>query len=303
VGALLTGMRDFLRSSVGEYIRLELDIQPEPAVCLVDSIQLQQVLLNLAINARDAMPDGGRLQIALSRAEVVTDDSSSQAPGDYVRIEVTDTGPGIPEEQLMHVFEPFFTTKDPGVGSGLGLSMVYGFVNQSGGRVRVANQDGAGARVEILLPAAAPASDQRPTEQPFSADLDAARLLVVEDDPALSRLVSHSLRDLGYQVAAVSTGLQAIDFVDRHPDLDLVICDVVLPGVHSGLDVARHLTRTGHRARILLMSGYAEGEIERSRPLQAEVPVLHKPFHRRQLAERVAAVLSRVPPADARRIG
>jgi len=298
---LLAGMEDLLRPTLGENVVLELDIESAAAVCMVDGGQLEQVFLNLAINARDAMPNGGRLQIALSDVDVVAGDAYRLAPGSYVRIEVSDTGTGIPEDQLLHVFEPFFTTKDPGAGSGLGLSMVYGFVIQSGGRVSVANREGGGVRVEMLLPAASQVNDEVPMERPFSAGGDGHRLLVVEDDPALNQLVTHNLNDLGYQVVAVSRGQQAMEFLDRHPNVDLVLCDVVLAGEHSGLDVARHLAVTGHGARILLMSGYALTEIERQVPLQDSMQLLHKPFHRRQLAERVAEVLSQTGTADRRR--
>ncbi len=298
---LAAGMEDLLRPALGENVVLELGIESASTVCMVDRGQLEQVFLNLATNARDAMPNGGRLQIVLSDLDVVADDTCRLAPGSYVRIEVSDTGTGIPEDQLLHVFEPFFTTKDPGAGSGLGLSMVYGFVTQSGGRVSVANRVGGGVRVEILLPAVTRVDDEIPMERPFSAGGDGRQLLVVEDDPALSQLVTHNLNDLGYQAVAVRQGQQAMEFLDRHPNVGLVLCDVVLVGEHSGLDVARHLAETGHGARILLMSGYAETEIKRQAPLRDGMPLLHKPFHRRQLAERVAEVLSQTGTADRRR--
>ena len=303
VGSLLAAMGDLLRPALGENVALELDIGCAPAACMVDRSQLEQVFLNLAINARDAMPDGGRLRIVLSNLDVGAEDASRLAPGSYVRIEVSDTGTGIPEDQLLHVFEPFFTTKDPGAGSGLGLSMVYGFVAQSGGRVSVANRHSGGVRVEMLLPAASQVNDEIPVEKPFSAGGDGHRLLVVEDDPALSQLVTHNLEELGYQVVAVSEGQQAMEFLDSHPDVDLVLCDVVLAGERSGLDVARHLAETEHGARVLLMSGYAETEIERQGPLQDGMQLLHKPFHRRQLAERVAELLSQPHAGDRRRAG
>ena len=160
-----------------------------------------------------------------------------------------------------------------------------------------------GVQVEILLPVAPQVSGERPTGRPFSVEGGGQRLLVVEDDPALSQLLVHNLKDLGYQVVAVREAEQATAFLDLHPEVDLVLCDVVLPGRHSGPDVSRHISRTGHGAGILLMSTYTEAEMGGKGLLQKGGQLLHKPFDRRQLKERVAAVLSRTQPADSRSVG
>ncbi|MEZ5561185.1 MAG: ATP-binding protein [Pseudomonadales bacterium] len=302
VAALLVGLCEILRPTLGAAIDLRLDGCDAPVVCLVDPGQLEQAVLNLALNARDAMPDGGTLTLTLDRPS---------APAGMVRIVVADSGKGIPQAQVPYVFEPFFTTKEPGQGSGLGLSMVYGFVNQSGGQVSIGVAEAGGARVEILLPGTqqTAAAQRVPSTAPIgaapvdSAPGPGARVLVVEDDPNLSQVVRHTLADLGYEVAAVADGAAAVAYLDDHCEIDLVLCDVVLPGPLSGLDVLRHVDASGHAAAMLLMSGYAQGEIEHRGQLPGSVRILQKPFRRSQLAERVAECLERDRTAAGRRMG
>lgn len=292
IAELLEDLGSMIEPLLGERLQLAMEPVAGDVSAMVDADQLQQAVLNLVMNARDAMPDGGTLYVSASLTLLSANDPSGLPPGDYISIVVADTGTGIDAHLLKYVFEPYFTTKAPGEGVGLGLSMVYGFAAQSGGGVRVESVVGGGTQVEILLPASC-SSAAIASPAGYEPGTTGERLLVVEDDPALSLVVCNMLRELGYEVASVGDAQGALRFLDAHADVDLVVCDVVLPGDRSGLDVLRHARKQCHRAQWLLMSGFAldDGQFEEADA--AGCDILRKPFRSRELADRVAALLNR----------
>lgn len=287
---LMEDLASRITALLGERIRFSMEPVEGDIAAMADAAQLRQSLLNLVINARDAMPEGGTLYASAALTLLSAGDPSGLPPGDYVSLALADTGPGIDPHHLEHVFEPYFTTKKPGEGVGLGLSMVYGFAAQSGGGVRIESPAGGGTQVELLLPAcrSAEASVTPPGYMPGATG---AHLLVVEDDPALCAVICRMLRDQGYEVAGAGSARGALDFLAAHADVDLVVCDVVLPGEQSGLDVLRQGRQRGHGAQWLLMSGYALADAQLEEADLAGCEILRKPFRSRELAERVADVL------------
>jgi CheY-like chemotaxis protein len=253
-------------------------------------------VLNLAINARDAMPGGGRLRIEVSN---VTLDAAYTArypdvvPGDYVRLVVSDTGCGMGPEVLERAFDPFFTTKELGTGTGLGLSMVYGFVKQSGGHVRIRSQVGAGTTVELYLPRHTPKG--RETVAAAEAAPDESRLrgrervLLVEDDPDIRDFVARSLTGLGYDVREATNGREALALLAVNGPLDLLLSDMTMPGGIDGHDLVLEAHRQRPGLRVLLMSGFTN----MAGQLPADCALLEKPFHKLDLARAVRLTLDR----------
>jgi CheY-like chemotaxis protein len=257
----------------------------EPARVFVDRSQLEAALTNLAVNAREAMPEGGRL--TMEAALVQRDDGVRQ-----VALSVSDEGVGMSEEVRERAFEPFFTTKRIGEGSGLGLSMVYGFVKQSGGDVRIDSAPGRGASVTLLLPAL-------PARPPDSLGSDARghaqggdeTILVVEDEPLVRDFVVGQLRRLGYHVVEAPDGPSALAEIDRTKRLDLVFTDVVMPGGMSGFALAEAARRHRPGLRFLFTSGYSDEEVAQRPRAGAAVDLLHKPYELNELANRIRAAL------------
>ncbi|MFI4986859.1 MAG: PAS domain S-box protein [Alphaproteobacteria bacterium] len=295
LSALAGGMTDLLRRSLGETIRIESRLTPDLPLTLADSGQVENALLNLAINARDAMPEGGRLIIETARVEIDEGHVAAQidvTPGLYVMLGVTDTGFGMSPEIQERAFEPFFTTKGPGTGSGLGLSMVYGLVKQLGGNVRLYSEIGRGTTVRIYLPASggrAAESGHRATrrrEQPPGGEI----LLVVEDDARVRRTSVRRLKELGYSVIEVESGRAALEVLDKGERIDLLFTDIVMPGGISGIELAREARRRRPLLKILLTSGYAEpAVIEDGMP--ANAGWLGKPYGNAELAAKLRALL------------
>jgi PAS domain S-box-containing protein len=298
VARLLRGMEELLRRTLGENIRIEVAAERGLWACMVDPHQLESAILNLALNARDAMPHGGRLSMDLANCGGVSGvKSAGDGANDYVRLRVADTGTGIAPDVLPHVFEPFFTTKGPGEGSGLGLSMVYGFINQSGGRVVLTSALGAGTTAEILLPRAA--EGVLPLEAPAGRATvagDGQTILVVEDDPGVSAVITEGLSQLGYRVISVATGEEALAGFGESGRVDLILSDIVLPGGLSGLDVEEAIRKQHPDVRFVFMSGYAQDEIARKGPRQgrglSDLDILRKPFQLTDLADRVIEALA-----------
>ena len=295
VNRLITGMDRLIRRALGEHIEIGLILAPELWPALVDPAQLESALLNLCINARDAMPAGGTLTI--ETANVVLDRNYADRhmevlPGAYVLVAVSDTGIGIPPEHLPHVFEPFFTTKEKGKGSGLGLSMVYGFVKQSQGHITIYSEPGQGATVKLYLP--------RTVEEAAGYDATAddvwsgghETILLVEDDEAVRHFARQQLASLGYRVLEAATGPAALELVRAHDDIDLIFTDIVMPGGMSGRDLveAARLLRPGLKA--LYTSGYAENVIVHHGRLDPGVVLLSKPYRRADLARKVREALA-----------
>jgi PAS domain S-box-containing protein len=262
LNALAAGMVDLLRRTLGELVRIETRIGDGTAMVMADAGRLENVLLNLAINARDAMPDGGKLIIETSR---VTADKGfapggELPPGDYAALSVTDTGTGMTPEVRQRAFEPFFTTKETGKGSGLGLSMVYGFVKQSGGYVHLYSEVGLGTTVRIYLPSldSPPAATRDAAKTVPASQAGRRTVLIVEDDPRVRRVSVRRLKELGHEVLQADNGAAALDVLGRQPHIDVVFSDVVMPGGMTGVDLAREVRRRWPGIKILLTSGFAD---------------------------------------------
>jgi len=263
---------------------------------VVDAPQLQNALLNLVINARDAMPNGGRLTIEISHARLDADYAQAYAEvrtGRYVLIAVTDTGEGMSGEVRERAFDPFFTTKPTGAGTGLGLSMVYGFVKQSAGNVQLYSELGRGTTVRVFLPLAG--AVQSAAEPSISkADADAMpggseTILLVEDDPRLRRVASRRLRSLGYQVIEADNGANALTLLAAHPEIAMMFTDFVMPGGMNGNELVEAALAARPAIKVLFTSGYAEPAVAR-RKLGAEA-WLKKPYTAIELAKRIRDVL------------
>ena len=268
VGALISNFAGLLRRTLGETIALEIVAPTSPPPTVVDAAQLQNALLNLTINARDAMPRGGRLTIEVS-PERLDADYAQMYPevrtGRYVLVAVSDTGVGMSEEVRRRAFEPFFTTKPTGAGTGLGLSMVYGFVKQSGGHIQIYSEIGHGTSVRIFLPVAdaGAAAEREQGAQAPELPKGSETILLVEDDPRLRRVLSRRLRGLGYQVFEAENGAAALAQLAEVPEVALLFTDMVMPGDMTGLELAEAALATKPGLRVLFTSGYAEPAIVR----------------------------------------
>lgn len=300
IGALLTGMSRLIEAGLGGAVRVTLDVQPDAGLtCQVDFAQLEAAIFNLCVNARDAMPEGGTITISVR--ETKFGDGEAEAlrlpRGDYVTIAVVDTGHGMSAEVLEHAVEPFFTTKGDRDGSGLGLSMVYGFAQQSGGQVAIASRPDEGTSVSIHLPrTAAPAAVSAPPEPAPAAPLGTAHILVVEDDDTVRVSVVNYLEGLGYTVSAAADGMAAADLIGRDGSIDLLFTDVEMPGGMNGRQLADRCRLLRPDMRVLFTSGYTEDQIiSRGGLRQAGWPFLQKPYRRAQLAVALADALSGKP--------
>ncbi|GHD72675.1 PAS-domain containing protein [Vogesella fluminis] len=294
IGGLIRGMMQLLQRSLPENIVPDCQLAAEHDYVMADANQLESAILNLVLNARDAMPDGGRLQIA---ANVETLDARTAAEwqlaaGDYIRIDVTDNGCGMTPEVQLRVFEPFFTTKQFGSGSGLGLAMVYGFARQSGGQVSVSSQPGCGSVFSLRLPRTTP------TAQPHgrldfsgrAGGRERPLVLLVEDDPEVRRVVQRQLSALSYPVVEAENGDEAATLLASIADIGLLLSDIVMPGRLGGRCLAALARQQRPEIRILLMSGYAapaEAEDDRTR----DIPLLAKPFTEAQLGRMLDEVM------------
>jgi signal transduction histidine kinase/ActR/RegA family two-component response regulator len=297
---LLGNLRPMLERLLGEHT--SLTFQPDPALwqVLVDAGEMEQVILNLVVNARDAMPQGGRLAITTANVSLNQDYVRIHAdvqPGDYVRLTVQDSGGGMTPEVMNRIFEPFFTTKDVGQGTGLGLSMVYGTVRQSQGYIQVSSAPGQGARFEVFLPrmtppgAAAPTPAAPPAPDPAAALRGRETILLVEDEEMVRTLAAMALRGQGYTVVEAANGRQAQDMFEADPaSIALLITDVAMPG-EDGWELAQRLISQAPGLKVIVMSGYAEAA--RAAALAAGPPVvyLEKPFDSMTLLSKVRELL------------
>jgi two-component system, cell cycle sensor histidine kinase and response regulator CckA len=289
---LVANMAGMLRRLIGEDVEFITSLAPGVGAVLADPGQLEQVIMNLAVNARDAMPGGGRLTLGTSTA-VVDENAASDdiPPGSYVVLTMTDTGVGMDEEVRVRLFEPFFTTKGPGKGTGLGLSMVYGIVKQSGGHILVDSVPGHGARFAIYLPRAGDATEIVEAESAPAAPHGSETILLVEDELEVRELVQEVLQGQGYTVIAARDGHEALRLADRHRDaIALAITDVVMPQM-NGRELAERLGRLCPSTKILYMSGYADAPIVQHGVLEPGVAFLQKPFAPAAVAWKVHEVL------------
>jgi two-component system cell cycle sensor histidine kinase/response regulator CckA len=296
LNAVLQHLEPILRRTLTEQQTLKLRLGPDLDPVRADPAQLDQVVLNLAINARDAMPDGGTLIIE-TRTEVLSDQYIAVRPGigiasgRYTALLVTDTGQGMDAETMKHLFEPFFTTKAVGKGSGLGLAMVYGIVKQSGGYIWAYSEPGMGSTLKLYFPAAgiSPVDTAIPDTEPPSAKMSGT-ILVVEDDPLVRSMARRALIEAGFQVREAANGEEALRLAAREPKLDAVLTDLAMPVV-GGRELARRLQEQHPGLPVVFMSGYTDDEVVRRGLLQRGVPFLEKPFSPELLTRTLREVL------------
>jgi PAS domain S-box-containing protein len=302
LNAVVSDVRDLLSRSIGEHVELAVQLEPTELTIRADRGQLEQVLVNLAVNARDAMPGGGRLTIE-TRAVLLDDEYArlhpDVVPGQYVQLSISDTGVGMSPEVLAKVFEPFFTTKPKGHGSGLGLATVYSIVADAGGTVSVYSEEGLGTTVRVHLPMV-----DEPVPAPGAAAARPAirgrgeTILVVEDEEAMRKVTCRMLRRNGYVVLEAATGSEALSLAVDH-NCRLLLSDVVMPQL-SGRDLAEAIHRSRPGLPVLFMSGYSAGVLGPQRAVDDDVALIEKPFDERTLLDQVHAALATDPVGAAR---
>jgi signal transduction histidine kinase len=278
---------ELLRRSLGENIRLETVLVDDLWSIFADAPQLESTLINLCVNSRDAMPDGGNLTLRTAKVHL------DEHPGDYVAIVVHDTGCGMSPEVLARAFDPFYTTKAPGQGTGLGLSQVYGFVNQSGGHISIDSQPGTGTTVSIHLPRYVGSDHGEAAPLPKISPIALGKrevILVVEDEDRVRTMTVEALRDLGYNVISASGPQQALDELNSIPHLHLVLTDVVMPGM-NGPALADHIKALRPSVKVLYTTGYAPNAVLSEGMLDREIGILQKPFTIDQLTLKVRQAL------------
>jgi PAS domain S-box-containing protein len=291
---LLKNLNKMLQRAIGEDIELVSVLADDLGRVKADPSQIEQVMMNLAVNARDAMPSGGRLTI--KTANVKSDgpyvNHSSATPDSYVELSVSDTGTGMTSEVKDHIFEPFFTTKEEGKGTGLGLSVVYGIVKQTGGDIRVDSEPGKGAVFRIHLPRVdEPPDEWKEKAEGAEAPSGSETVLVVEDEDQLRKLIVHVLKKQGYQTLEASCGEDALAILKETKDpVHLLLADVVMPGI-SGVDLAERCRKAGEGFSVLFISGYAESVRTYPEMLATGIYYLQKPFTVQGLAKKVREVL------------
>jgi CheY-like chemotaxis protein len=289
--ALIQDFQALILRTLEDRCKVKLVTEDRLWPCHVDPAQLETALLNLALNARDAMPDGGTLDLDARNVTLDEDAVAGVASGSYVKLSVIDTGCGMPPEIRDRVFEPFFTTKEVGKGTGLGLSMVYGFVRQSGGHVTIESTMGVGTTVSLYLPKSTQAADVG-TDIAQSQDIAAGsgRVLIVEDDPDVMDITSTILSELGYEVVCAEDSVAAVRILRDDDRLDLLFSDIMMPGGISGVELAREAKQIRSGIRILLTSGNAEEALSRH-AAEGEFPVIGKPFRRVELARYLRLIM------------
>ena len=296
VHKLVTGMSDLIRGSLGSDVRLETVLAAGGWRVHADPNQLESALLNLAVNARDAMPDGGRLTIETHNAHIDARYAAANLDvpaGQYVLIAVTDTGSGMPQEVIARAFDPFFTTKEVGKGTGLGLSQVYGFVKQSGGHVKIYSELGQGTTVKVYLPRLMGTDHDSPVEE-VSSDMLMGEsrevILVVEDEPAVRQFSVDALSELGYRVIEADGAAAAFRLLDAHPEIILLFTDVVMPDI-NGRKLADEALKRRPDLKVLFTTGYTRNAVVHNGVLDSDVELIGKPFTVDELAAKVRAVL------------
>jgi PAS domain S-box-containing protein len=296
LNGLVRGLHDMLRRTLGETITLEVEYAENLPKTMADRGQIEGALLNFVLNSRDAMPKGGTIIVRTSNTTLDAEAAAKADvdPGDYVSLEIADTGHGMTAETIEQAFEPFFTTKDVGEGTGLGLSVVYGFAKQSGGLVEIDSEIGRGTTLRLSLPCVAEAERATGEKAQIRAEPANGRaaILVVEDDPDVRAMVVGLLIDLGYDTVEAEDGQTALARLEAHPDIDLLFTDVVLPHGMSGQDVAREARRRRPDLKVVFTSGYSDtGDGDRLED-DDRTEFVCKPYRKSKLAEKLAAVLN-----------
>jgi len=274
---IISGFEPVLRRAGNPSIEFAIELDRKASSALIDSARFESALLNLVVNARDAMPDGGRLVIATANVSLGERRPGTLAPGEYVRVTVTDNGSGMPPEVVARAFEPFFTTKEVGKGTGLGLSQVYGFIKQSGGEVVIESRPGEGTTIAIYLPAVGDADQDNRSDA-------TERVLIVEDEPDLMDMAASLFTSMGYNVLTASSAREAIDLLERS-DIDILFTDVVMPHGMDGIELANHTRRYYPHTKIMLASGYPLPALKQRHGSELnEFAFVHKPYRLSDLA-------------------
>jgi CheY-like chemotaxis protein len=293
------GLTELLRRTLGSHVVLQTSLEPDLWPVMMDRGHLEQVLINLSVNARDAMPKGGTLLI--STKNVTIDESYAEShpgvkPGRHVELQVADTGTGMDKATQEHLFEPFFTTKPVGHGTGLGLATVYGVVKQAEGQVSVYSEVGRGTTITVLLPATEAAQTVTAAEpRPAPRTVETGTVLVVEDYPELRLLIEEILKGNGYRVLSAPDGAAALIVAREHAgEIDILLTDVVMPNM-IGPDLAAQLKTENPNLRALFMSGHAQPALGGTAALPPDVPLLQKPFMAGELLDKMSEVLAAPP--------
>jgi PAS domain S-box-containing protein len=294
LNTLVEGMGEMVTRSVGEAVKVELDLAEDLWNCRVDPTQAEVAILNVLINARDAMPEGGTVRITTENSEVATSggEVGPLRDGRYVSIAIRDTGTGIPPAVLARVMDPFFTTKEEGKGTGLGLSMVYGFAKQSGGAAQIESTVGGGTTVRLSFPATDGDANAPVKTALRSVDRQGTEtILIVDDREDVAELARTILRDFGYTTLTASNAREALEVLDSSERVDLLFTDLIMPGGMNGVLLAREARRRQPKLKVLLATGYAEASLERTDIGGSEFDLLNKPYRRTELVRRVRAIL------------
>jgi CheY-like chemotaxis protein len=298
LGQVMQEVLPLMRRAVGEAVIVECVSAGGLWNTTVDASEFQSAVLNLAINARDAMPEGGKLTVEMTNAALDDAYAARHAevdPGQYVLFAITDTGKGMDEVTMARAVDPFFTTKAAGEGTGLGLPQVYGFVKQSGGHLKIYSEVGEGTTVKLYLPRNFGEETAQPGRVAALAVTGTETVLVVDDDEIVRTTVASMLEDLGYTVVVASSGREALAVLEKRGNVDLLFTDVVMPGAISGRQLAERAVEIVPKLRVLFTSGYTENAIVHNGRLDAGVELLSKPYGREQLAAKVRRVLDGVP--------
>ncbi len=295
VGQQILHMEVMLRRALGVHIKCNFTLGQDVWPATVDPAQLESAILNLALNARDAMPEGGSLTVEINNASLdkgYADNNEEVLPGDYVMVAVTDTGTGMTRDVVARAYEPFFTTKDVGKGTGLGLSMVYGFVKQSNGSMKIYSELGLGTVVKLYLPRAGTLqAAEGPSCDRIAAPGGSETILVVEDDDMVRSYVDKELKELGYHVILVSDGPSAVEILRQPGEIDLLFTDVVMPGGMFGPKLAKEASRLRPGLKVLYTSGFSEKPVINHDQPDQDLQLLIKPYRRQELAAMLRSVL------------
>ena len=306
INRLVQGMSELLRRTIGESVVTEAVLGGGLWKVAIDPNQLENAILNLAVNARDAMPDGGRLTIETANSYLdehyVAAHSREISHGQYVMLALSDTGTGMAREVIDRAFEPFFTTKPAGLGTGLGLSMVYGFAKQSGGHIKIYSEIGEGTTIKIYFPRISEqreipvwSGDEQAPARRAPARRGTETILLVEDEEEVNRFAAEVLREEGYHVHAVSDAASALRTLEAEPAISLLFTDVVLPGGMNGRQLADEVLKRRPGLKVLYATGYTRNAIIHQGRLDADVELLTKPFTADALARKVRAILDAKP--------
>jgi len=298
---VLLEFETLMRHAAGPQIELRLKLDPGLDPSNVDRAQFEAAILNLVVNARDALPKGGRIIIETINVVIEEADperNSDLAPGAYAMVAVSDNGVGIEPSVLSHVFEPFFTTKEVGKGSGLGLSQVYGFATESKGQVSISSQRGRGTTVKLYLPRSIEAFWETEKRSLIAKETASGEetVLVVDDDEGVLTTATEIVSDLGYHVLSAKNGQQALQILKEATRVDLLFSDIVMPGGINGVQLAREARRLKPKLKVLLTSGYTAAVLTDEHRLPKEFPVLGKPYRREQLASNLRDIIKSPAP-------